>query len=260
MATVSRLYRSQIASPSWQTSAQVPVVGADVGVGGGEVDLQRAPIHLELRRGIDLGKVVAAIENQVAPDRGGPVQIDPVLASVDRRIIDNGGDGIFTSTSQIASNLGFCVPISADVVIPSHCDKINWLPTDIIQATANPAVTGQFGVTNSTSGYWFWFFNPDGGYTRRILQTHAAPGSVTGAPANVRSSYLRLSDIVTQPIPFFTNLNVRVRTQVAGVVGAFGPACRFKVDPPCATTQLTNLADPVAVSYTHLTLPTSDLV
>ncbi|MBL0043762.1 MAG: T9SS type A sorting domain-containing protein [Flavobacteriales bacterium] len=175
--------------------------------------------------------------------------------SGNKRIIDNGGDGIFTSTSQIASNLGFCVPISADVVIPSHCDKINWLPTDIIQATANPAVTGQFGVTNSTSGYWFWFFNPDGGYTRRILQTHAAPGSVTGAPANVRSSYLRLSDIVTQPIPFFTNLNVRVRTQVAGVVGAFGPACRFKVDPPCATTQLTNLADPVvSCGATGLTL------
>ncbi|MBL7983883.1 MAG: thrombospondin type 3 repeat-containing protein, partial [Flavobacteriales bacterium] len=28
------------------------------------------------------------------------------------RIIDNGGDGIFTSTSQVALNLGFCVPLS----------------------------------------------------------------------------------------------------------------------------------------------------
>ena len=68
---------------------------------------------------------------------------------------------------------------------------------------------------------------------------------MTGAPPNIRASYLRLSDLVTQPIPFFTNLNVRIRTRVAGVDGAFGPACRFKVDPPCATTQLTVVADPL---------------
>jgi hypothetical protein len=154
------------------------------------------------------------------------------------------GDGIFTSTSQIALNLGFCVPLSTDGVIAQHCDKWIGCPVTSSRPT-HPCCYGQFGVTNATSGYWYWFFNPDGGYTRRILLTHANPGTVTGAPANIRASFLRLSDMVSQPLPYFTNLNVRVRRQVAGVVGAFGPACRFRLDPPCSTTQLTVVADPV---------------
>ena len=172
-----------------------------------------------------------------------------------KRIIDNGGDGIFTTTSTIANNLGFCVPIGTDAPVASSCDKINWVPTDVLQATVNPAVTGQFGVSNANSGYQFWFFNPDGGYSRRITQTHSAPGSVTGPAPNVRASYLKLSSIVTQPIPYYTNLNVRIRTEVAGVFSQFGPACRFRMDPPCTTTQLTTLADPVAsCGATNLTL------
>ena len=172
-----------------------------------------------------------------------------------KRIIDNSGDGIFTSTSTIANNLGFCVPLGNDAVLAAQCDKNDWLPNDIIQAVVNPAVTGQYGVSNANSGYQFWFFNPDGGYSRRVTQTHAAPGPVSGPPANIRSSYLRLSSMVTQPVPFYTNLNVRIRTQVAGVFSEFGPACRFRLDPPCTTTQLTTVADPVAsCGATALTL------
>ena len=161
------------------------------------------------------------------------------------RIIDNAGDGIFTFTSQISNNLGFCVPVGTNSVIPAHCDKANWLPNEVIQAQVNAAVTAQFGVTNSTSGYQFWFFSPDGGYTRRVLQTHASPGVVTGAPANVRAAYLDLSSIITSPLPLYTNLNVRIRVQIAGVYSEWGPACRFRIDPPCATTQLTTSANPV---------------
>ena len=161
------------------------------------------------------------------------------------RIIDNSGDGIFASTSQISGHLGFCVPVGTDKVIPAHCDKDDWTIEGIIQSQTNPAVTGQFGITNATSGYQFWFLNPDGGYNRRISQTHAAPGSVTGVPANQRAAYLRLSSIVSFPLPAYTNLNVRVRTQVAGVFSEWGPACRFALNPPCATTQLTTLASPV---------------
>ncbi|MBL7985406.1 MAG: hypothetical protein JNM91_10430, partial [Flavobacteriales bacterium] len=117
------------------------------------------------------------------------------------RIIDNQGDGVFTTLSQIALNLGFCVPLSTDGVIAQHCDKVDWLPGDIIQAQPIPAVTAQFGVTNATSGYWYWFFNPDGGYTRRILLTHANPGTVNTVSAPIRASYLRLSDMVSQPLP-----------------------------------------------------------
>jgi hypothetical protein len=171
------------------------------------------------------------------------------------RIIDNSNDGIFTFTSQIANNQGFCVPLGTNTVIPAHCDRTNWLPNEVIQATVNPAVTAQFGVTNSISGYQFWFFNPDGGYTRRVLQTHAAPGSVTGAPTNVRAAYLNLSSLVTSPLPLYTNLNVRIRVQIAGVFSEWGPTCRFRIDPPCGTTTLTTSANPVAsCGATGLTL------
>ena len=171
------------------------------------------------------------------------------------RIIDNSGDGIFTFTSQISNNLGFCVPVGTNSVIPAHCDKANWLPNEVIQAQVNAAVTAQFGVTNSTSGYQFWFFSPDGGYTRRVLQTHASPGVVTGAPANVRAAYLDLSSLTTSPLPLYTNLNVRIRVQIAGVYSEWGPACRFRIDPPCATTQLTTSANPVvSCGATGLTL------
>jgi hypothetical protein len=172
-----------------------------------------------------------------------------------KRMIDNNGDGVFTSTSTIAGNLGFCVPVGNDALVPTSCDKNNWMPADVIQAVANAAVTGQFGLTNTTSGYQFWFFNPDGGYNRRVLQTHAAPGTVSGPAANVKASYLKLNSIVTNPLPLYTNLNVRVRTQVAGVYSEFGPACRFRLDPPCGTTQLTTVADPVvSCGATGLTL------
>ena len=161
------------------------------------------------------------------------------------RIIDNGGDGIFASLSQVSGNLGFCLPLGTDKVIPAHCDKNDWTIVDIIQAQINPAVTAQYGVTNATSGYQFWFFNPDGGYNRRIAQTHAAPGTVTGVSANQRAAFLKLNAMVSYPLPAYTNLNVRVRTQVAGVFSEWGPACRFALNPPCATTQLTTLASPV---------------
>jgi Secretion system C-terminal sorting domain len=101
-------------------------------------------------------------------------------------------------------------------------------------------------VNNANSGYQFWFFNPDGGYTRRLLQTHAVPGTFTGAPANIRASYLKLNSIVTTPLPVGTLLNVRVRRQVNGVYSEFGPACRFKIPAQvCQTTQLTTTATPV---------------
>ena len=161
------------------------------------------------------------------------------------RIIDNSGDGVFASVSQISGHLGFCVPLGTDKVIPAHCDKDDWTLADIIQSQLNSAVTAQYGITNATSGYQFWFTNPDGGYNRRISQTHAAPGSVSGAPANQRAAYLKLSAIVSYPLPAYTNLNVRVRTQVAGVFSEWGPACRFALNPPCATTQLTTTASPV---------------
>ncbi len=156
------------------------------------------------------------------------------------RIIDNANNGgNFTFTSQVAQP--FCTPTGTDRMLTTQCDVETWIAGQWLIASANPAVSAQYGVGDQTDdGYEFWFFNPNGGYSRRVFISHAAP--MTGAPAGaLAASHLRFSNLLTNPVPSFTLLNVRIRTRVNGVSSAFGPACRFKIDPvaaSCPTTQL----------------------
>ena len=154
------------------------------------------------------------------------------------RIIDNWGDGVFGSLSQIALNTGFCLDLSIDGMTPTSCDQMNLTASSVLVANERTAVTAQFGITNSTSGYQFLIFNPDGGYVRYVFQS-----MTTGAGAGAQKSRsLLISSLMTNPVPSFQLLNIRVRSRVAGVYAQFGPACRMKIDPvvPCATTQLDN--------------------
>ncbi|NUQ14783.1 MAG: HYR domain-containing protein [Flavobacteriales bacterium] len=157
-----------------------------------------------------------------------------------QRIIDNTGNGDFGTLSQIANNGGFCLPLGTDHVRPSRCDLENLLPTDWTAAQENPAVSAQFGQGNqSDDGYQFWFFDPNGTYSRRILVTHAnSDPTFPYGPA--RCSHLRFTSMVTSPLPHNTLLNVRVRARVNGSYAPFGPACRLRIDPvaQCPTTQL----------------------
>lgn len=157
-----------------------------------------------------------------------------------QRIIDAAGAGIFSNTAEVA--LGFCLPIGGDHLTPSRCDRENYLPSDFIQATPNPAVQAQFNVgTQSDDGYQFWIFNPNGGYSRRVLITHASNNYMFPAGPD-RCSYLRLNSLTSSQIPHNMLVNVRVRSMVNGVYSEFGPACRLKIDltNQCPTTQLVN--------------------
>ena len=156
-----------------------------------------------------------------------------------RRILDNvGNGGCFATTTT--TPLAFCnEPASAQTVIPIHCDKENWIITDVIIASANAAVSAQWGIGDQTDdGYQFWFQSTCGTYSRRVFRNHATSGSQ--GPANaLRASKLALGTIYTSPLPVGELLNVRVRTRVNGVNGNWGPACRFKLDPnACTITQL----------------------
>ncbi len=158
-----------------------------------------------------------------------------------RRILDNvNNGGCFSGTSTTA--LPFCSePVSAQTVIVTQCDKENWILSDVIIASAEPAVSAQWGIGDQTDdGYQFWFQSPCGGYSRQIFRNHATSGGQ--GPANaLRATKLALSTMVTNPLPIGQLLNVRVRSRVNGVNGAWGPACRFKVDPAaCTVTQLNN--------------------
>ncbi len=171
------------------------------------------------------------------------------------RLIDNSSNGPnFGSLSEVldVSNnpVSFCVPMGTDALVPTSCDQTGLTTNSVIQAQINANVTAQYGFTNATSGYQFWVFAPNTGYSRRLFQSHAAPG--TGwpllTPVAQRAAYLKLSAMTSVPtIPSNVQLNVRVRSRVANVYGEFGPACRLTIGTVtnCSTTQLTTTTTPV---------------
>ncbi|QQR87272.1 MAG: T9SS type A sorting domain-containing protein [Flavobacteriales bacterium] len=157
-------------------------------------------------------------------------------------IIDNAGNGGFTSMSAIANNGGFCLPMGVDHLIAADCGRMDLLPSSTIKSTVSGAVSAQYGVGDQTDdGYQFWLFDPNGSYSRVIFKSHAnhTPGTPQGPGA---CSNLVLSSLQTMPPPANKMLNVRVRTRVNGVNSEYGPACRIMIDlvGTCPTTTLVN--------------------
>ncbi|MBK7268564.1 MAG: T9SS type A sorting domain-containing protein [Flavobacteriales bacterium] len=158
------------------------------------------------------------------------------------RIIDNTADGDdFTFTSSAA--LPFCLPLSTQKLTFASCDREDWTPNEFVVATPDPFVSAEWTVGDQTDdGYQFWFFNPDGGYSRRIFRNHATSGGF-GPPSATRACHVKISSMVTLPVPYDVLLNVRVRSRVNGTYGEFGPACRFlmpSTPPACPLTNLIN--------------------
>ncbi|MBL7980957.1 MAG: lamin tail domain-containing protein, partial [Flavobacteriales bacterium] len=158
------------------------------------------------------------------------------------RIIDNRGNGgNFTSVSAVINNGGFCLPLGTDKLIFTSCDKLDWVNNQFIVAAENPAVSAQFGVTNTTSGYQFWWFDPNGTYGYAKFRSHAtSDGFGTGA---TRACHARINNWSPNQIPANVLMNVKVRSRVAGVNSNWGPVCRFMIDPVRAACPLTKLMD-----------------
>jgi|GEM_PF-2657732 len=165
-----------------------------------------------------------------------------------RRIIDNLGNFTGGSVSAIANtyeNGAFCVPLGDDKPIFSSCDKLDWVNNKFLVCHSNPAVSAQYGVANTTSGYEFWFFDPNGTYSFRRFRNHAtSDGYGSGA---TRACHFKVNgwvnSMATPHLPANRLLNVRVRGRVAGNNLAFGPACLFKIDPALAACPRVKLQD-----------------
>ncbi|HNK69321.1 MAG TPA: T9SS type A sorting domain-containing protein, partial [Flavobacteriales bacterium] len=167
------------------------------------------------------------------------------------RIIDNSGNGAFFTYESIAP-FAFCLPLGTTEFDAGSCDVLDATLNTVLHVTPDPAVTSAYvpgnDLANSNSGYHYWIFNPHGGYNRRILLSHYVTGSgyPVGTPANLRCSYLKLSQMQSFPIPLDVPLNIRVRTLINGVYGEFGPACKLlRPTPGCPASQLTTIANPV---------------
>lgn len=155
------------------------------------------------------------------------------------RIIDNRDDGTFTLSSTVT--LPFDLPLGTDHLVDSLCDREDLFTEDAIQAQPDADVRAQFGVTNTTSGYQWWFYDPDGGYSRRLFMSHSFNNYqfISGPD---RCSFLRLGHLQQSPLPLNVLLNVKVRSRVAGTNRPWGPACRLRIDLPnqCPVVQLVN--------------------
>lgn len=169
---------------------------------------------------------------------GGFVLADPN----GRRVVDNTANGhTFTAFSQ--APLPFCDPVGTDRLIEMQQDQLAWYPTQVMYASENAAVSAQWNIGDQTDdGYQFWFFDPNGGYSRRIFRSHAADGGM-GVPAPARATKLSLTSFTTSPPPQNVLLNVRVRGRVNGMDLPWGPATRFMIDIPTANCMPTHLID-----------------
>lgn len=154
------------------------------------------------------------------------------------RIIDNRDDGAFSFTSS--APLPFDLPLGHDHLIDSLCNKEDYFTGDDVQATPDADVRAQYGIGQQTDdGYQFWFFNPDGGYSRRLFVSHAT-ASYMFLPGPDKCSWLRLGYILTNPLPLNVLLNLRIRSRVNNVNRPWGAACRIRIDLPdlCPVVEL----------------------
>jgi len=187
-------------------------------------------------------------------DAGGDGLVGYVLRETGlngRRFIDNTGN-MSNGTSQISSSGTFCVPMSADELTWSSCDKLDWVNNKYLVCHSNAAVSAEWivgganSVQDANSGYEFWTFDPNGTYSYRKFRSHNVSDGFSPATAN-RAAHMKINNwynsVLTPLIPQNTLLNVRVRGRVNGTNLAFGPACTMKLDAARAACPLVKLQD-----------------
>lgn len=169
------------------------------------------------------------------------------------RIIDDRDNFTTGGLSAISGAQGgptrFCIPIGTTTAIYTSRDKLDWVDNQYFVASADAAVSqvwtdfGSGSAERANTGYDFWFFDPNGGYTFVRQRRHST--SDLFGPANAtRACHMRVNNWpVANQIPANRFMNVRVRSVLLGVAGAWGPAYQFKIDPVRAACPFTKLMD-----------------
>lgn len=140
-------------------------------------------------------------------------------------------DGKYYQTSRTDTVADFFdVPMGTTKMKNNSCGREDLGPNSVVQAKPNDAVSFRYSLNEPTTGYEFWVFDPHGGYSQRVFQSNAFPGSAGGA-METRASRLRLSAFGNNPLPLGVQLNIRVRAVVQGFEEPFGPACTLTVLP-----------------------------
>jgi len=177
-----------------------------------------------------------------------------------RRIIDNLGNftnlaGGPTDVSAIASSLdngAFCVPIGEVKPRFDQCDKLDWTNYNFMVCSRDNDVFNAYAPGATTTGYEFWFYDPNGSYSFRRFRSHATSDGINPPVMADRACHFQINRYVppapgdqelNKEVPYNTLLNVRIRARVNGVNKPFGLACFFKMDATRAACPLVKLQD-----------------
>ena len=163
---------------------------------------------------------------------------------------------VSASTQQVATDGSFCIPMGASKTTFTSGDRLDWTPCEYVVCTPIAAVTAAFSTNPTNSGYDFWFYNPNGGYSFVRRRLHSVSDGYAPNDAS-RACHARINSVASpgwapanylQPGVLY---NLRVRSLINGVTGPWGAATRFKMDPAVAACKLTKLQDDPS-DLTHL--------
>ncbi|MEZ4758105.1 MAG: CUB domain-containing protein, partial [Flavobacteriales bacterium] len=165
------------------------------------------------------------------------------------RIIDNRNNFNSGSMSVISGGQSFCLPMGLSKPIYTSCDKLDWMSGQFVVASPEPAVSAEWipnapnNLQDNNSGYEFWIFDPNGGYSFRRFRSHNQSDGYGPASAT-RACHMKLNNwSAANHVPANRLMNIRVRSRVNGVNAPFGPACRLAIDPVLAACPRTKLMD-----------------
>ncbi|MCB0764186.1 MAG: hypothetical protein KDB84_05745, partial [Flavobacteriales bacterium] len=112
-----------------------------------------------------------------------------VLRSNGARIIDDRNNFLSGAESAIAAEQGFCLPVGPNDLLYTSCDKYFWKKGEFIVVNEDADVAavwipnGSNAVQSATTGYDFWFYDTNGGYSFIRQRRH----NVTDGFGNVGS-------------------------------------------------------------------------
>ncbi len=164
------------------------------------------------------------------------------------RVVHN-SDGFTGSMAQQPLNGSFTLPLGTDGLSNLSCDNNGLTTAGFLHARSNPLVAAQvvppgtWNLQPNNTGYEFWVFDPDGGYSQQVFQSLRSLNSQSGADANARYLKLNHAAFTNNPLPTTQTLNVRVRGRVAGVNQPWGPACRIRLSGTSDAYWPTHLVD-----------------
>lgn len=165
------------------------------------------------------------------------------------RLIDNTNNFRAGGSSAISGIERMCWSMGNVSIVEEDCDLLNWVKLRHVRCTADPNVSAAWvpnapnSAQSATTGYEFWFFDPNGSFNEVYFRNHQRV--VRRMPAGpLRATHFVINDWDPATVPHLPGnrlLNVRVRAKVNNVAGPWGPACKFKFDPSredCPITEL----------------------